>query len=127
MSSLQGEIKERFPEFAKYGTKLDKAIETVVSRGVKECRFDPSGRKLHIVVGRFGDELLDPDKPYCSCANFFFKVIRGKDDLCYHLISYRIAAKVGLVESIGFEDEEYGPYFAATVEDVLNSLEKEEE
>ena len=127
MSAQSGGIRDRFPEFAKYGSKLDKALDTVISRGVKECRFVPSGRKVIVVVGRFGDELIDPENPYCSCANFYFKVIRGKENLCYHLISYRIASKVGLLDTLEFDDEEYGPYFTATVDDVLGALDKEEE
>ena len=127
VSGQGGGIKDRFPEFAKYGSKFDKAVDTVLSRGVKECRFLQSGRKVLVVVGRFGDELVDPQKPYCSCANFYFKVIRGKDDLCYHLISYRIASKTGLLDVLEFYDEEYGPYFSATVDDIMNSLEREEE
>ncbi len=120
-------IKAKFPEYAKFGSKFDKAIDTVLARGVKECRFSPSGRKVNVVVGRLGDELLAPDKPYCSCANFYFKVIRGKDELCYHLLSHRIATKLGLVDVVDFEDDEYGPYFSATVRDIMASLEDEEE
>ena len=127
MSNQSGGIRDRFPELAKYASKFDKAIDTVLSRGVKECRFTPSGRKIIVVVGRFGDELIDPEKPYCSCANFYFKVIQGKEELCYHLISYRIASKAGLMDTMEFGDEEYGPYFTATVDDIMAALDKEEE
>ena len=110
------------PEFARYGPKLKKAIETVLAGGVKESRFRPSGRKLVTVVGRFGDEFIDPEKPYCSCSNFYFKVQGGREDACYHLLSYQIASKTGRVDVIGFDDEEYGPYLIAMLNDVFEVL-----
>ena len=92
--------------------------------GVKEGRFLPSGRKVITVVGRLGDEFLDPDKPYCSCSNFYFRVLGGREETCYHLLSYRIAADTGKVDVTRFSDEEYGPYLVATVRDVFEVLRK---
>jgi predicted nucleic acid-binding Zn finger protein len=76
------------------------------------------------VVGRLGDELIDPERPYCSCSNFFFRVLGGREETCYHLLSYRIAAKTGNLDITTFSDEEYGPYLAATIGDVLEMLSK---
>jgi predicted nucleic acid-binding Zn finger protein len=92
--------------------------------GVKEIRFLPSGRKLFIVVGRLGDEFIDPEKPYCSCSNFFFRVLGGREELCYHLLSYKVAAKTGRFDIVELSDEEYGPYMTATVRDVFEVLRK---
>lgn len=111
-------------EYEKYGTKLDRAIDAVLAGGVKEARFLPSGRKLVTVVGRLGDEFVDPDRPYCSCSNFYFRVVGGREEICYHLLSYRIAAKARKIDVVEFSDEEYGPYFAATVRDVFEVLRK---
>ena len=124
MSEQKDAFKSKFPEFAKYGAKLDRAVDTVLAGGVKEARFRPSGRKLFTVVGRLGDEFIDPDKPYCSCSNFFFKVFGGREDTCYHLLSYRIAAKVGKVDVVEFGDDEYGTYLSATIGDVFEVLGK---
>ena len=79
------------------------------------------------MVGREGDEFVDPERPYCSCSNFFFRVLRGREETCYHLLSYKIAAKTGRTDVVEFSDEEYGPYFAATVRDVFNVLRKSSE
>jgi predicted nucleic acid-binding Zn finger protein len=79
------------------------------------------------VVGREGDEFVDPERPYCSCSNFFFRVLRGREEICYHLLSYKIAAKTGRKDVVEFSDEEYGPYLAATVRDVFNVLRKSSE
>lgn len=109
-------------EFERHGTKLDRAIDAVLAGAVKECRFIPSGRRLVTVVGRFGDEFVDPERPYCSCSNFYFRVLGGREETCYHLISYKVAAKFGKVEVIEFSDDEYGPYLSATVQDVFDVL-----
>lgn len=124
MSEQREELKAKLPEFAKYGAKLDRAIDTVLSGGVKESRFLPSDRTLLTVVGRLGDEFIDPEKPYCSCSNFFFRVAGGREDVCYHLLSYSIASKLGKVDVVEFSDDEYGPYFEAAVRDVFEVLGK---
>lgn len=117
-------LRREFPEFAKYGAKLDRAIDTVLRGGVKECRFVPSGRTLFTVVGRFGDEFIDPERPYCSCSNFFFGFLEGKEGICYHLLGFEIASKTGKVDEIEFSDEEYIPYLTAVIGDVFEVLGK---
>jgi predicted nucleic acid-binding Zn finger protein len=124
MSETKEAWKEKLAEFGKYGAKLDRAIDTVLAGGVKESRFLPSGRKVTTVVGRLGDEFIDPEKPYCSCSNFFFRVLGGREETCYHLLSHKIAAKTGKIDVIEFSDEEYGPYLVATVRDVFEVLRK---
>jgi predicted nucleic acid-binding Zn finger protein len=124
MNETREAWKEKFTEFGKYGPKLDRAIDTVLAGGVKESRFLPSGRKVTTVVGRLGDEFIDPEKPYCSCSNFFFRVLGGREEICYHLLSHKIAAKTGKIDVVEFSDEEYGPYFVATIRDVFEVLRK---
>jgi len=125
MTSEQKEtLRTKFSHYSKYGSKLDRAIDTVLAGGVKESLFLPSGRKVITVVGRLGDEFIDPSKPYCSCSNFFFRVLGGREETCYHLLSYRIATETGKVDVVKFSDEEYGGYFAATVRDVFEVLRK---
>ena len=122
MAEDQAELRAQLPEFEKYGKKLDRAVDAVLSGGVKEARFLPSGRKVVTVVGRLGDEFVDPEKPYCSCSNFFFRVLGGREEICYHLLSYRMAAETGKLDVVKFSDEEYGAYLTATVRDVFEVL-----
>jgi len=124
MSDQSDALHKKFQRYAKYGPKLDRAIDTVLAGGVKETVFLPSGRKVITVVGRLGDEFLDPEKPYCSCSNFYFRVLGGREESCYHLLSYRIAAEAGKLDVVEFTDEEYGAYLAATVRDVFEVLRK---
>ena len=117
-------LKQKLSGFERYGRKLDRAMAVVLAGGVKECRFLPSGRKVITVVGRLGDEFVDPGRPYCSCSNFYFRVLGGREETCYHLLSYKIAETTGRVDVVEFDDDEYGPYLAATVRDVLEVLRK---
>lgn len=118
-------LKDQVAELARHGRKFEKAINTVIAGGVKECRFLPSGRKVFSVVGTLGDEFIDPEKPYCSCSNFFFRVTGGREEICYHLLSYRIAVKTGRVAVVEFSDDEYGEYLSAIVADVFEVLTKD--
>jgi predicted nucleic acid-binding Zn finger protein len=127
LSDQRESLKAELPEFEKYGKKLDRAIDTVLAGAVKECIFLPSGRRVTTVVGRLGDELIDPERPYCSCSNFFFRVLGGKEETCYHLLSYRIAGEARKIDTVRFSDEEYGHYLAATISDVFGVLGKSNE
>jgi predicted nucleic acid-binding Zn finger protein len=118
-------ITASVPHLSKHGRKFDRAIETVLMGGVKECRFVPSGRRIVSVVGTLGDEFVDPGKPFCSCGDFFFRVTKGREELCYHLLSYSIAATTGRVSVLEFDDAEYGGYLAAVIGDVFNVMERE--
>ncbi|QQG48265.1 MAG: SWIM zinc finger family protein [archaeon] len=122
MSDQRDELKKRFADLAKYGAKFEKALDAALTSSVKEARFLPSGRKVLSVVGKLGDEFVDLEKPYCSCGNFYFKVTRGNDKYCYHLLGLKIASASGLVEIIEFDDEEYPAYLTAIVADTFEVL-----
>ena len=115
---------EQVSDLANYGRKFERAIDAVLAGGVKECRFVPSGRRVLSVVGKLGDEFIDPERPYCSCGDFFFRVKRSEVDICYHLLSYRIAVRTGRVDIIEFHDDEYGDYLSAVVSDVFEVFAK---
>ena len=116
------ELKQRFAKYSKYGPKLDRAVEAVLAHNVKEHLFLPSGRKIYTVVGKMGDEFVDPKKPYCSCSNFFFRVAGHKDELCYHLLGYMIASESKRLDTITFDDEEYDSMLMAVMRDVFRVL-----
>jgi predicted nucleic acid-binding Zn finger protein len=122
--SDNGGLKGTLVEFMKYGAKFDRALGAMLSGSVKECRFFPSRRKILTVVGRYGDEFIDPERPYCSCSDFYFKVTAGAEDTCYHLLSFRMAQKAGSIEVLKFDDEEFGPYLRAVVSDIFRELGK---
>lgn len=111
-------------KYSRYGPKTDQAVKTALAGGVKEHKFKPSQRAILTVVGSQGDEFIDPARPYCSCGHFFFRVLGGKDQTCYHLLSYKIATELGLVDVTAFDDAEYGQVFATLVGDVFGVVER---
>jgi predicted nucleic acid-binding Zn finger protein len=111
-------------DLAIHGRKFEKALATARAGGVKESRFLPSGRRIFTVVGNLGDEFIDPEKPYCSCSNFFFKVSEGKERTCYHLLSYEIARRSARVDVVEFGDDEYAQVLSAIVSDVFDVMSK---
>lgn len=115
---------EQVEDLASHRQKFERAIDAVMAGGVKECLFLSSRRRVFSVVGKFGDEFIDPERPYCSCGDFFFRVERGREDVCYHLLSYRIAARTGRIDVIEFQDDEYGDYLSAIVSDIFEVLAK---
>lgn len=117
-------VKRVAARYSRYGPKVDQAVRTALAGSVKEHRFVPSGRTIHTVVGSQGDEFIDPGKPYCSCGHYFFRVLGGRDETCYHLLSYRIASELGTLDVVTFDDAEYGQVFATIVRDVFGVLER---
>jgi predicted nucleic acid-binding Zn finger protein len=118
------DLNARFSRYAEYGPKFTKAVQTVASGSVKEHKFEPSGRTVYTVVGKYRDEFIDPEKPYCSCSNFFFRVRRGHEETCYHLLSFRIASELDSIDRITFDDEEYDGLVLAIMNDVFTTLER---
>ena len=88
--------------------KLDsKALEAVRESRVKLYIFKPSGRKMWIVVGKHGRYLVLPDAEYCTCNDFFFRVISGEKPSCYHILAVKKAVKEETYSIIEKEDTSY--------------------
>jgi len=117
-------VKRVVARYSRHGSKADQAAKAALSGAVKEHRFVPSGRTIRTVVGSEGDEFIDPGKPYCSCSHYFFRVLGGKDETCYHLLSYSIASELGKLDVVTFDDAEYGQVLATIVRDVFGVLER---
>ena len=100
---------------------LKKATEAVREGCVKKHVFVPSGRTLFTVVGRNGDEFIDPAKPFCSCRHFFFRVMGGKDSTCYHLLAYNMATRTRHLVEIEMHDEEFGTFLKLLASDLMRN------
>lgn len=111
---------ERFNKPDTGHDRLDKAVEAVLEGRVKKHIFEPSGRVLYTVVGRSGDEFVDPGKPFCSCESFFFSVLGGKYESCYHLLAHRIANETGGFSESRFHDEEFRNFLRLLSMDLLD-------
>jgi len=57
------------------GSRFTKAWDTVKGEGVKKYVFSPSGRIVWIVVGREREYQIMPAAGFCSCDDFYFRVM----------------------------------------------------
>lgn len=90
-----------------FGQRFTRAFQALKEERVKKYVFKPSGRVVWIVVGRERDYLLMPEAEFCSCDDFYFRVLDREIHLCYHLIAQKIANLLRLYENIEERDELY--------------------
>ena len=90
-----------------FGQRFDKAAQNIKEKRVKKYIFEPSQKIVWIVVGNQRDYLILPEVDFCSCSDFYFRVLDGKIHLCYHLIAQKIAEIFEMYETIQGHDELY--------------------
>ena len=90
-----------------FGQRFTKALEALKENRVKKYVFKPSNRTVWIVIGRERDYLLMPEAEFCTCDDFYFRVLDRKIHLCYHLIAQKIARNLGWYETLEETDELY--------------------
>jgi predicted nucleic acid-binding Zn finger protein len=90
-----------------FGGRFTKAFEALKENRVKKYAFKPSGRIVWIVVGKERDYLIMPEAEFCTCDDFYFRVLDRKVHLCYHLIAQKLAKNLNWYESIDEHDELY--------------------
>ena len=90
-----------------FGQRFTKALDALKENRVKKYAFKPSSRTVWIVIGRERDYLIMPEAEFCTCDDFYFRVLDKKVHLCYHLIAQKIARNLGWYETIEENDELY--------------------
>ena len=90
-----------------FGQRFVKAFEALKEGRVKKYVFKPSGRTVWIVVGKERDYLIMPKAEFCSCDDFYFRVLDKKVHLCYHLIAQKMANALEWFEKIEEQDTLY--------------------
>jgi len=90
-----------------FGQRFTKALDALKENRVKKYVFKPSGRTVWIVIGRERDYLIMPEAEFCTCDDFYFRVLDRKIHLCYHLIAQKIARNLGWYENLEETDELY--------------------
>jgi predicted nucleic acid-binding Zn finger protein len=88
-----------------FGDRLSRAFETLRENRVKRYVFKPSGRNVWIVVGKERDYLTMPEAEFCTCDDFYFRVVDRKVHLCYHLIAQKLAKALGWFDPVDEHDE----------------------
>ena len=100
---------------------MSRIDEAVTSGSIKQMRFLPSGKKLWAVVGKDNEYWADPELGFCSCKDYYFTTLSGKDE-CYHLKSIRKAISENRFTVTDFMDNEYAEFLQAIAEDSANLL-----
>ena len=95
-----------------------KKIKSVISeKRIKLHYFLPSNRKIWTVVGKEKEHWLEPDLKFCSCAGFYFGMLKNKKP-CYHIDSLEIAKKEEQYERIEFSDDEFESFMSGLINDL---------
>ena len=87
--------------------RLPQALALVDARNVTSYRFKPSGRTIWIVKGRKGEYQVVPESMFCTCDDYYFRVMDNKKQLCYHLVAQQIAEALGRFDANIASDSHY--------------------
>lgn len=90
-----------------FGQRFSRAFEALKENRVIKYVFKPSARIVWIVIGRERDYLIIPEVKFCTCNDFYYRVLDKEVHLCYHLIAQKIAYILGWFETLEENDELY--------------------
>ena len=93
--------------YESFGQRFTRAFEALTENRVKKYVFKPSGKIIWIVVGKERDYLIMPQAEFCTCDDFYFRVLDRQVHLCYHLIAQKIATSLEWYETIDERDDLY--------------------
>ncbi len=91
----------------KYPVLFKEAYQSAKERRVKKYIFRPSERVRWVVVGKTREYIVLPSVGYCSCEDFFFRVMDHAKPMCYHVLAAKIAELTDMYEVIEESDEWY--------------------
>ncbi len=90
-----------------FGKRFENAWKAVAEGAVKKYVFEPSGRTVWIVVGKERDYQVLPEVNYCTCEDYYFRVLDGEILLCYHILAQKLAEALNRYEQIDESDDLY--------------------
>ncbi|MCL2358735.1 MAG: hypothetical protein LBH74_10145 [Nitrososphaerota archaeon] len=91
-----------------FGHRFSKALDALREGRVKKYIFKPSSRVVWIVVGRERDYLIMPEAAFCTCDDFYFRVLDRQVHMCYHLLTQKLAQNLGWFATFEETDDCYG-------------------
>jgi predicted nucleic acid-binding Zn finger protein len=74
---------------------------------VRKYQFSPSGRTVWVVAGRGRDYQVLPDSLFCTCDDYYFRVMEHKKQLCYHIIAQQLSVAMSKHNAIDMVDSRY--------------------
>lgn len=87
--------------------RYTKALELIDLKSIQKYRFYPSNRVIWTVEGKQGLYQVIPSSNFCSCDDFYFRVLNKKKEMCYHIIAQGLAAALHHYDEIIFSDKIY--------------------
>jgi predicted nucleic acid-binding Zn finger protein len=87
--------------------RLPPAIALVEGKKIMNLRFRPSGRNVWTVKGRRGEYQVIPESLFCTCDDYYFRVMDNKKQLCYHVIAQQLAQALGKFDLTELPDSRY--------------------
>ena len=90
-----------------FGKRFGNAYKTIDAGRVRKYLFHPSERVVWIVAGREGEYQILPSVNFCSCDDFYFRVMDKEIHLCYHLIAQKMAEALKWYDLFEEDDELY--------------------
>ncbi len=88
------------------------SMKLVEEHRVKLVSFAPSGRVVWVVKGRRKEYQVVPQSMFCTCDDFYFRVMGRKKQLCYHLIAQHLAEALGSQDRSQLLDSDYADFTA---------------
>ena len=88
-----------------FGARFTRAWEALNESRIKKYIFKPSQKIVWIVVGKKREYIIMPAAEFCSCDDFYFRVMDGDVHLCYHLIAQKMAEVLGWYDLFEEDDE----------------------
>jgi predicted nucleic acid-binding Zn finger protein len=87
--------------------RFEQALGLVEERRVRKYQFTPSGRTIWVVTGRGRDYQVLPDSLFCTCDDYYFRVMEHKKQLCYHIIAQQLSEAMSKHNMIEMTDSQY--------------------
>lgn len=81
--------------FQVFSERFRNALIAIEEGKVRKHVYSPSGRVVWTVVGKDREYQILPLASFCSCNDFYFRVLSREAFLCYHLIAQKLAEALG--------------------------------
>jgi len=87
--------------------RFQQALALAEGEKVRRYRFTPSGRTVWVVTGREREYQVLPDSLFCTCDDYYYRVMDQKRQLCYHIIAQQISEAMGRYNVTDMIDSRY--------------------
>ena len=88
-----------------FSDRFKNALEILEDGRVRKYIFFPSGRVVWAVVGKKREYQVLSLVNFCSCNDFYFRVMDREVHLCYHLIAQKLAEALKKYDLVQERDE----------------------